>query len=298
MNRTIRALLFSVSLVLAGACGAEAQQNVVVVLDDSGSMDEFISDMSATRMEVAKQALSKALTELPKDTNVGVVTLNTTLDGSHWIVPLGPVDPAVWQTNISRIQPLGGTPLGEYLKVGADALLDARSQKIYGEFRLLVVTDGEANDPAIVDRYLPQILSRGLTIDAIGVDMSSSHSLATRVNNYRDANDNASLEKAIAAVFAETTIEDQDADGGFELLEGLPDGFAEQAIIALTTVNNSPLDSNYRGNNDSVVRTSSRATASTWAGMFLGTACSCVVALVFVIGLILVLATASRKSRR
>ena len=61
---------------------------------------------------------------------------------------------------IDSITSQGGTPLGEYMKQGADALLDARKKQFgYGTYRLLVVTDGEANDAGLVDGYTPDIIS-------------------------------------------------------------------------------------------------------------------------------------------
>ena len=55
--------------------------------------------------------------------------------------------------------------------------------------QLLVVTDGEANDAGLVDGYTPDIISRGITIDAIGVEMQSRRTLANMVHSYRNADD-------------------------------------------------------------------------------------------------------------
>ena len=76
------------------------------------------------------------------------------------------------------------------MKKGADTLLKARkSQYGYGSYRLLVVTDGEASDPGLVERFTPDIISRGIITDVIGVDMNKAHTLATKVHSYRSAND-------------------------------------------------------------------------------------------------------------
>lgn len=220
-----------------------AEQTVVVVLDDSGSMDDRMRTEQGRvrRIDAAKQALTSVLSSLPPDTEVGVLALNSRMSGSNWIVPLGSGNPDQWISNIRRLRADGGTPLGAFMKQAADALLEARSQNIYGNYRLLIVTDGEANDGRLVDRYLPDILSRGITVDVIGVDMKSDHSLATRVHNYRRADDDRSLQQAISDVFAEASADDQDAAEGFELLAALPDGFAEQALEALSSKGNQPI---------------------------------------------------------
>ncbi|HBE70644.1 MAG TPA: hypothetical protein DDW52_21070, partial [Planctomycetaceae bacterium] len=127
-----------------------AQQNVVIIFDDSGSMDDRMQG-GERRIDAAKRALTSVLDSLPAETNVGVLALNSSSGGSNWIIPLGPLASANWRPNVARLQAVGGTPLGEYLKVGADALLEARAQQVYGEFRLLVISDGEANDQWLVD---------------------------------------------------------------------------------------------------------------------------------------------------
>ncbi len=223
---------------------AIAQQNVVVVLDDSGSMQEpmRLAGTRIRRIDAAKQALTEVLSSLPPATRVGVLALNTRINGSNWIVPLGPANPSQWQPSVMGIRANGGTPLGRFLKTGADELLVARSQQVYGTYRLLVVTDGEANDANLVEAYLPDILSRGVMVDVIGVDMQSDHSLATRVHSYRRADDSSALTEAISEVFAETSTDDSDAEADFEMLAALPDEFASEALEALTRLSNDPID--------------------------------------------------------
>jgi hypothetical protein len=193
------------------------------------------------RIDAAKQALTEVLSNLPAGTEVGVLALNTQVNGSNWVVPLGPADGSDWRRNIDRIRADGGTPLGEFLKLGADELIAARAKQIYGTYRLLVVTDGEANKPEMVDLYLPQILARGVIMDVIGVDMQSDHSLATLVHSYRRADDDNALTQAISEVFAETSTDDQDAAADFEMLAALPDEFATEALAALTRRRDAPL---------------------------------------------------------
>ena len=235
-------LSMTMALALAlPALPAVAQQNVIVVLDDSGSMNDSLRGTRERRMDVAKEALLEVLSQLPPETNAGVVTLNTAVNGSRLIVPLGSAEPSRYRQQIQKIRANGGTPLAQYMKVGADELLKARKESIYGTYRLLIVTDGEANNQKLVDSYLPDILSRGIITDVIGVDMESDHSLATKVHNYRRANDRQALAEAISEVFAERADDDQQAEEDFELIAGLPDGFAEQALQALTNVGNDPI---------------------------------------------------------
>jgi uncharacterized protein YegL len=227
-------------LVLVVAHAAQAGQNVVVVLDDSGSMAERMhGDRRTRKMEAAKAALTEVLEQLPPEAKVGVVALNRGAGERAWIVPLGTIDPPEVREAIQRISAQGGTPLGRYMKVAADSLLALRSQEHYGSYRLLIVTDGEATDRDLVERYLPDILSRGITVDVIGVDMEDDHSLATLVHTYRRADDPQSLARAIHEVFAESSGVSQDTgESDFELLAALPDQLAEAALSALTQSGN------------------------------------------------------------
>jgi hypothetical protein len=222
---------------------AAPDQTVVVLLDDSGSMDERMRGQAERieRMDAAKDALVSVLSQLPPTTRVGVLTLNSQRGGSNWVVPLGPLAADNWRSQVEALEAGGGTPLGEFLKAGADALLAARAARPYGTYRLLIVTDGEANDPMLVDSYLPEILARGLMVDVIGVDMDGEHSLARRAHSYRRADDATALQRALAEVFAEASPDDAALEADFELLAGLPDEFAAEAVKVLTQRNDEPI---------------------------------------------------------
>ena len=234
----LRIFSIAVTAWLLSASGLWAANYVVVVLDDSGSMNEAMARQNMTRMEAAKQALTKVLEILPDDTQVGIALLNGRVNGDPWVIPLGPIDMPQVRKLLEKVRAGGGTQLGRFLKVGADGLLNKRGEEHYGTYRLLVVTDGEANDPKLVERYLPDILSRGLTVDVIGVDMDQAHSLATKVHSYRQADDPSSLTQAIQEVFAETSAASDAGESDFELLEPFPTEVAAAALQALSDAGN------------------------------------------------------------
>jgi uncharacterized protein YegL len=213
--------------------------HVVIVLDDSGSMREVMKRDRRSRIDAAKSSLKKVIEQIAPETNVGLLLLNGARANNHWYIPIGPVNQ---QDAIQRIDALkagGGTPLGDALRIASDELLALRAKKIYGTYRLIVVTDGEATDQALLDQYLPDILSRGIIIDAIGVDMRGNHSLATKVHSYRRADDQASLSNAIQEIMAERNATDQ--SGGqedFAMLDGLGDLDVAEVLKALSKPNN------------------------------------------------------------
>lgn len=222
-------------MLLAGSL--LAGQKVVVVVDDSGSMADRMRYERVRKMAAAKESLSVVLDKLPSDAEVGVLALNR-----GWLIPLQPLDRKQTQNQINQLRASGGTPLGMRMKEATEELLQLRAKDPYGDYRLLVVTDGEASDQNVLSAVLPDIMSRNLLVDVIGVDMKSEHSLATQVSNYRRADDPGSLEQAIAESLAES--DDSSIVGGqsdFELLALLPVDMAPTVISALTANDNSPI---------------------------------------------------------
>lgn len=220
-----------------------ANDNIVVVLDDSGSMHNTLrSNTRIRKIDAAKDALRAVLENVGDDSKVGVLALNSRAADGSWIIPFGKINRQKIEARIQNIKAQRGTPLGEYLKKGADALLEARAKQLYGTYRLLVVTDGEASDKDLLERYLPDVLSRGITIDVIGVDMQARHGLATKVHSYRRADDEQSLKKALAEVMAESSDE-QIAAGevDYEVLEGFPSDVASVVLKTLAEVDNDPI---------------------------------------------------------
>jgi len=245
MTHSLRSVLVGLLILAATHVVALGQEvysdNVVIVLDGSGSMQDPMDSHGMTKMMAAKEALHSVLSQLTATTHVGllVFTNNTRQD---WLYPLGPQDAQQLGAAIDAIQPGGGTPLGEYIKKGADRLLQQRAKQFgYGSYRLLIVTDGEAQDDRLVDRHAGEIMARGVTIDVIGVKMKKDHTLATKVHSYRRADDSASLTKAIAAVMAEVSAADtSDATGenAFEILAPLPAEVARAMVQSLAASGN------------------------------------------------------------
>lgn len=241
--------------------GQSSIDHVVIVLDASGSMKQKMPGSNQPKMEAAKEALIEVLSNIPQSTHVGLLVFSAADIKDHWVYPLGPRQDGHLLPAIQNIRPNRGTPLGEYIKIGADRLLEERAKQFgYGTYRLLIVTDGEANDRELVDTYTPEVLSRGLRMDVIGVAMDQDHTLATKVHTYRRANDAATLKQAIAEVFAEVggnqagNVADSDA---FELLAPIPVEVASSAINALSQSGNDPIGENPN------IQPSSRSTTAT-----------------------------------
>ncbi len=194
-----------------------------------------------TRINAAKQALRTILGQLPESTQLGIRLLNGASGNQHWLVALGPIDRKSAIAKVDQIRADGGTPLGAAMKTAMDELLQIRKRQASGTYRLLVITDGEANDSRLLETYLPDMLSRGILIDVVGVDMKQDHSLSTRAHSYRRASDAKSFETALTEIFAESTATNDGNQDDFAIIEGLSDQFAQEALLALGASNNLPI---------------------------------------------------------
>lgn len=241
MSLLTRPLFCLFAIALAFASRGIASDSVVIVLDDSGSMNEKMSG-GIKRIEAAKNAIKIVLRQFSPDTKVGLLLLNGDKAKKHWAIPLEHLSVPQATRRVESVVADGATPLGERMREAADALLKQREQQVYGTYRLLIVTDGEANDAKQLAQYLPDVLSRGLVVDAIGVDMKQHHSLATRVHSYRRADDAVALSKAVQEVFAEKTDSGvSDSQEDYSLLQAFDDETAKEALLALSKPNNSPV---------------------------------------------------------
>ena len=310
MNSKLRRLFCLVILAFfPWVSTASASDSVVIVLDDSGSMNERMSG-GVRRIEAAKKAIEAVLKQFPADTKLGLLLLNGDRSKQHWAIPLELLSVPQATRKVESVIADGGTPLGDRVREGADALLQLREKQIYGNYRLLIVTDGEANDAKLLALYLPDVLSRGLIVDAIGVDMKQNHSLATRVHSYRRADDGAALSKAIQEVFAEKVDSNAaNSNADFDLLQALDDGTAKEALIALSKPNNTPivgvsLPTHFNeslGNNTLVNNTSVNNTAvkgTSLLGTFVITIMTCMVPLAILVVVLVVFLSKSNNGTK
>ncbi len=188
-----------------GASLALAAKNYYVVFDASGSMGVSGCSGSSDKMHVAKESLVKFASSVPENAHLGLTVFDG--QGVREVVPLGIQNRKEFTSAVTGLTPGGSTPLKSAMTLGAEKLEDqARKQLAYGEYNLVVVTDGEADkgeDPRpVVDDLL---LNSPVIIHTVGFCIGSDHSLnqPSKVL-YKAANEPGELTKGLEDVLAES----------------------------------------------------------------------------------------------
>ena len=178
-------------------------QNYYLVFDGSGSMSASNCAASQQKINVAKSAVKKFVSNIPATANIGLYMFDH--NGARERVALGQNRNELLQSvNSSRAN--GGTPLRSAAEAGYKALTQqAQKQLGYGEYHLVIITDGEAGqneDPAPIVR---QILRESpVQIHTIGFCIGEGHSLNIPGQTYYAAASNpAELDAGLAQVLAE-----------------------------------------------------------------------------------------------
>ncbi len=182
-------------------------KNYYIVLDASGSMKETTCAGGKTKMKASIDALEQFLQGAPKDANYGLsvfhqgrfkelVKLNRQTDWKQAMQELR-----------QKLVPDGGTPLASATRAAQQKLEEqGRKQLGYGEYNLVLITDGMAgqgeNPKTIVDLILQ---NTPLNISVIGFCIGKNNVLnQPGYIQYRTATDPESLKESLQSVLAES----------------------------------------------------------------------------------------------
>lgn len=190
---------------------------VLMVIDVSGSMGESVPAAGKSKLDLAKAAALKAVTELAPGDELGLWTFSTPQDGAAepWteLVPIGSVATVLpaFRAKVTDLAPGGGTAL--YATTRGAAVTMRNSLALDKINAVVLLTDGK-ND------YSPDNDLTGLVADLSGEDASTSVRVfpiaygdqadlgvlqkiaqASRAAAY-DASDPASIDKVLTAVLS------------------------------------------------------------------------------------------------
>jgi len=184
---------------------AELTRNFYFIIDGSGSMRETTDrhcggDQSfSNKISGARWAIKKFLEQVPGDVNLGLYVFDR--EGQREVIPLGKANREAFLTAVDNINASGGTPLADAIKFGTDKLVESYQKQLgYGEFRLVVVTDGIANRIPQAALYAARY---GIPIYAIGLCVEPDHPLRYFSVSYRAADNFQDLSQGLADTLAE-----------------------------------------------------------------------------------------------
>jgi Ca-activated chloride channel homolog len=181
-------------------------RNYYVIMDSSGSMNEVRCSGKKTKSDAAKIALAQFARIVPRDANMGLAVFDAY--GIAERVPLGVENRDKFIAAVNATSPGNGTPLHDALLLGYRRLEDtARRQAGYGEYHLVIITDGQAypenQDPTPVVGYILQ--QSPVVIHTIGFCIGTDHSLNQPGRTiYRAADNPRELRQGLEEVLAES----------------------------------------------------------------------------------------------
>ncbi len=180
-------------------------RNYYVVFDGSGSMrEQACGSGKASKIDAAKRALAAFAASVPADANLGLLVFDD--QGVHEVLSLGPAQPGRFIERVQAVQAAGGTPLRESVQAAYHALTQqGRRQLGYGEYHLVVVTDGEASEGQDPGEAVAGLLRDSpVVLHTIGFCLGDQHSLNQPGRTLYLAADNPeALSRGLGDVLAE-----------------------------------------------------------------------------------------------
>jgi Ca-activated chloride channel family protein len=210
-SHTIRRALLSVLLCSAAIQACDAKENVMLVLDASGSMWGQIDGRN--KIEIAREAVAGLVGRWQTEDALGLMAYGHRRKGDcgdiETLIPVGTLDPARYLATVNALNPKGMTPLSQAV-IDAAAALRSSEQKA----TVILVSDGEETcdlDPCAIGQALER---EGIdfTAHVIGFDVTQAqHQAQLRClaentgGRYFNARDARELEIALGGAMQAST---------------------------------------------------------------------------------------------
>ena len=178
--------------------------NYYVILDGSGSMGGRRCSGGQTKMDAAKYALKVFSSGLPVSANLGMLAFDT--KGIFERLPLGVSNRQPFVERVNAVTARSGTPLKTALEQAYTKLTEQGKKQLgYGEYHLVVVTDGDASSGENPVEIVNEIFQESpVILHTIGFCIDEQHSLNQPGKTYyKAANNPRALQAALDSVLAE-----------------------------------------------------------------------------------------------
>jgi Ca-activated chloride channel homolog len=171
-------------------------KNYLVILDDSGSM-------KGQKMQEAKEAMTIFCQSVPHNANLGLATFKGDCSVK---VPLGQNNRSEFLAAVQEAKATEGTPLCRAITKASEELSRQKLRQLeYGEYHLVIVTDGASSDGD--PRQIVESINRtsAIVIHTIGFQIGTNHSLNQSGKVlYQSAQNKTELSKMLDNVLAES----------------------------------------------------------------------------------------------
>lgn len=185
-------------------------RNFYFIFDGSGSMSDapdrdcLGETQFPLKLQGAQFAVQEFLKKVPDDIQIGLLVFDYA--GTREVVPLGTGNRQQFMTAINAVDAGGGTPLANAIRFGAGQLKKQYQRQLgYGEYRIVVVTDGIAKKIPAAATYA---MEYGFPIYAIGLCVRENHPLRDYALSYRAADSMEDLTKGLEDTLAELPVYD------------------------------------------------------------------------------------------
>ena len=180
-------------------------KNYYFAVDGSGSMNAGGCAGGISKILAAKKAVSTFISKLPEDVNLGLFVFDNR--GTSERVSINTGNKADILNKVNMIDAGGGTPLKEAVNKGYLSLnAQAQKQLGYGEYNLVIITDGAAGIGSDPRGAVDQLLHKSpVNVHTIGFCIGTDHALNQPGKTYyKAADDPASLMAGLESVLAES----------------------------------------------------------------------------------------------
>jgi predicted small lipoprotein YifL len=180
-------------------------KNYVLIFDGSGSMGEQRCSGDKTKNAVAQEAVAEWAQSVPADANLGLIVFDQ--KGFSTRLQLGQGERQAFVQQVQSVVAGQGTPLTQAVQTAYDLLTaQARKQLSYGEYHMVIVTDGVANQPDRLTETINAVLAHSpIIISTIGFCIADTHSLNQPGRTiYKAADNPEALRQGLQDVLAES----------------------------------------------------------------------------------------------
>lgn len=198
-------------LLLFAACAVQAGENMLLVLDASGSMRGKIE--GRTKVDIARATVAGVVRGWNPDNHLGLIAYGHRRKGDcadiETLIPVGALDPQAYLKTVDRLGAVGMTPLSAAVRQAAQAL-DWSEHKA----TVILVSDGEETcnlDPCAIGAELEKS-GVDFTAHVIGFDVAdTAHQAQLRClaratgGRYFNARDGRELSAALQGAITAST---------------------------------------------------------------------------------------------